>query len=243
MQRRRPSSRVPTPPPARKRGSDGHGTGGADGGNETRRARMARIRAAAARERGDGDVRQRRARPRRVHRRDAGQRGDRRWRDQARHAVAARRRRRRRDCAARLHRRAHGCLRNDGARARHAALRQSDDGLARRRLCVSAAREGRGRSSRHARRRARHPGPDQGAHRGAAHLRGGKGRREEGDARRAGAAEHVHDERRAHRALRGDRCRPRIPADADLRRRELRVALSDGDHAALHPGNAHRRRR
>ena len=61
---------------------------------------------------------------------------------------------------------------------------------------------------RHAHRRARHPGPDQGARRGAAHLRGGEGRREEGGARRAGAAEHVHDERRAHRARRGDRRRP-----------------------------------
>ena len=106
-----------------------------------------------------------------------------------------------------------------GARAGHAALRQSDRGLARRRLRVSAAREGRGRSSDDAHRRARDRGPDQGARGGAPHLRGREGRGPQGDARRAGAAEHVHDERREHRAERGDRRRARIPGDAALRRR------------------------
>ena len=42
-------------------------------------------------------------------------------------------------------------------------------------------------------------GHDQGARRGAAHLRGRKDRRPQDDARRAGAAQHVHDERRQHR--------------------------------------------
>ena len=61
-------------------------------------------------------------------------------------------------------------------------------------------------------------GHDQGARRGAAHLRQREARRPQGDARRAGAAEHVHDQRREHRAARGDRRRDRVPGDAALRR-------------------------
>ena len=80
-----------------------------------------------------------------------------------------------------------------------AALRQPHRRVARRRVRLSAAGEGGGRSPADEGRRARGRGPHQGARRGQAHVRRGQGRGPQGDAGRAGASEHVHDERGQHR--------------------------------------------
>ena len=100
-----------------------------------------------------------------------------------------------------------------------AALRQPDRRMARGRLRVPAAREGGRRSPAHADRRARDRGHDQGARRGAAHLR----QREAAKARKATLVEQERPNMfttsvAQHRAARRDRRRHRVPADAALRR-------------------------
>ena len=105
--------------------------------------------------------------------------------------------------------------------------------LAGRRLRVSAAGEGRGRSSRHEDRRAADRRPDPRARRGARRVRAGEDRGPQGNARRAGAPQRVHDQRRAHRSGRGNHGHDRIPGDAALRRRRVSPALPDGRRAPL----------
>ena len=182
----------------RTRRGDGNGNEWTVDGQQRPPARMAKPRPIAAGKRRDRRVREPRARPRGVHRRDASAGGVPTGRRPAGNAVPARRGVQDRR-APLVHRRPHRRRGHDGARAGHAALRQSHVRMARRRLCVSVTRKSRCRSLAHADRRARDRGTDQGKGRRAAHVRGGEGRWAEGNARRAGATEPVHDQRRAYR--------------------------------------------
>ena len=85
-------------------------------------------------------------------------------------------------------------------------------------------------------------GPDPGARAGEGRVPAGPGRGAEGEPRRAGAAEHLHDERREPGPGRGARGRDRVPADARLRRGRGAPALPARGGPALRPGLGARRR-
>src|SRR4029453_8763249 len=62
---------------------------------------------------------------------------------------------------------------------------------------------------------------------------GGEDRGEPGAAGPAGAPEHFHDERRAHRARRGNHRHDRVSGDLALRHRRFPPALPDGSGASI----------
>ncbi len=80
---------------------------------------------------------------------------------------------------------------------------------------------------------ARDRGRDQGPRRRQEGLRGGQGRRPEGEPGRAGAAEHLHQLGRQYRPARGDRRPHRISGDGEAGRRRLFAALPARRRAPL----------
>ena len=205
---------------------------------------LPRLRAIRGRGVRRGSCREPRAGTRHLHRVDAGAGGRRGPSSRTGHADAERRVSDGRGCRTpAVYRRRHRRQRNDRAHDGDAALRQSDLRVAGRRLRVSAAGEGRRRPSRDEDRTTADRGADPRARRGARRIRAGEDRGTQGNARRAGAPECLHDQRGAHRAGRGNHGHDRVPGDAALRHRRLPAALPDGCRAPLRPGHVRRRRR
>ena len=151
-----------------------------------------------------------------------------------------------------LMRRASGEALDDGAEPRHRgelprrggrgardgapALPERDRRLGRGRLRLPAARERRRRPPADEGRRARDRGADPRARAGEGGVPAGEERGEEGEPRRAGAAQPVHDQRRQPGPGRDAGGRDRVPADALVRRGRGAAALPARGGAALHPG-------
>ena len=128
-----------------------------------------------------------------------------------------------------------------GARDGAPALPERDRRLGRGRLRLPAARERRRRPPADEGRRARDRGADPRARAGEGGVPAGEERGQEGEPRRAGAAQPVHDQRRQPGPGRDAGGRDRVPADALVRRGRGAAALSARGGAALHPGPGDRR--
>ncbi len=138
----------------------------------------------------------------------------------------------------------HRRQRNGRPRDSGAALRQSDRAVAGRRLRVSAAGEAPpsiisrcGSAQRRIEGQIRERGEARAAYEQA------KSEGRKATPGRAGTAERVHDQRRAHRSGRRGRRHDRIPGNAALRQRRIPAALPDGRRAALRPWHDGGRRR